>query len=251
MAKKQHTASCRNCGVEFQYTANKKGWYCSHSCSSKHRHADPEWAKTDQERRARRRTRDQLRRNQGKFSPVYDKTCIHCGKVHHSHETKSGFYCSTECRDAWRLEHRSWSLRMLGGQPLTQLKICPESGWIFKPDHNGQSYATRELAYAVGKRIAKAKRRARKKGNGRAENIDPIKVFESVDYKCQICGCQTDPDLRGLPEHRAPQLDHIIPLAKGGTHTWGNVQCACRECNIAKSDNLPARHRQNQLVLHL
>jgi 5-methylcytosine-specific restriction endonuclease McrA len=30
-------------------------------------------------------------------------------------------------------------------------------------------------------------------------------------------------------------LDHIVPLAKGGTHTWNNVQCTCRRCNAGKA----------------
>jgi 5-methylcytosine-specific restriction endonuclease McrA len=246
-----HKANCLQCGVEFRYGSNKQGMFCSKSCSIRYRHADPDWSKAENARRAKSAIRQKLRLNQGKFSPVYDKTCIHCGKVHHGHETKSGFYCSTECRDKWRLEHKKWEIRMVHGHPLTQIKICPESGWLFKPENNSAMYATKEIGYRVHKRIAKAKRRARKKANGRMENIDPIKVFESVDYKCQICGCQTDPDLRGTIEDQAPELDHIIPLAKGGTHTWGNVQCACRECNRTKSDGLPKKHRVDQLVLHL
>ncbi len=29
-------------------------------------------------------------------------------------------------------------------------------------------------------------------------------------------------------------VDHIVPLALGGTHTWNNVQLLCRACNGAK-----------------
>ena len=243
-------ANCLECGKAFRFTPNKKGMFCSVSCSVKHRHADPEWKAKDDARRARQSNRQWLSKNQGAFSPVMDATCLHCQKVH----TKSqgaGRVCSVECRQADAEQHKMWNIRMFYDQPLTQIKICPETGWLFKPEHNGQKYATREIAYRVGKRVAKAKRRARKKNNGRMESIDPVEVFRSVDYVCQICACQTEEDKRGMVHDRAPQLDHIIPLAQGGTHTWGNVQCACRACNIAKSDSLPKKHRADQRVLAL
>ena len=31
-----------------------------------------------------------------------------------------------------------------------------------------------------------------------------------------------------------PNLDHIIPLKKGGSHTRLNSQCLCHKCNIIK-----------------
>ena len=33
-----------------------------------------------------------------------------------------------------------------------------------------------------------------------------------------------------------PTLDHIIPLSKGGSHTWDNVQLAHMGCNAGKCD---------------
>ena len=55
-----------------------------------------------------------------------------------------------------------------------------------------------------------------------------------VAWNCQCCGKETPERLRGTTSARAPELDHIITLADGGAHTWGNVACACRNCNIVK-----------------
>jgi 5-methylcytosine-specific restriction enzyme A len=37
--------------------------------------------------------------------------------------------------------------------------------------------------------------------------------------------------------HRAPseELDHIIPLSKGGDDGWGNLQGLCKPCHVEKT----------------
>jgi 5-methylcytosine-specific restriction endonuclease McrA len=98
-----------------------------------------------------------------------------------------------------------------------------------------RTYKKTEAAKAI-KRAAKSRRRALKRGSKQAVRIDPIKVFDRDGWRCQICGVSTPHKLRGTHKNRAPELDHIVPLSKGGPHTWGNVQCACRECNNLKSN---------------
>jgi hypothetical protein len=84
-------------------------------------------------------------------------------------------------------------------------------------------------------KIHKAKRRAIAK-DPNAENINPFKVFDIYKWKCHICGCSTPKSKRGTYFDNAPELDHIVPLAKGGKHRMSNVACACRKCNQLKSD---------------
>ena len=33
-----------------------------------------------------------------------------------------------------------------------------------------------------------------------------------------------------------PSVEHIIPVSKGGTHTWDNVRLAHHYCNAIKND---------------
>lgn len=83
------------------------------------------------------------------------------------------------------------------------------------------------------------KRRARKRGaNGRIEIVRPEIVFKRDGWRCQICGTETPEVLRGTFEPNAPEVDHKVPLSAGGSHCYGNVQCACRRCNIAKRDRV-------------
>jgi 5-methylcytosine-specific restriction endonuclease McrA len=85
----------------------------------------------------------------------------------------------------------------------------------------------------IGRQVAKAKRRSRCR-NSVYEPVDPIKVFNRDKWKCHICGTSTPKELRGSYLGNAPELDHIVTLADGGSHTYGNVACACRSCNGKK-----------------
>lgn len=89
------------------------------------------------------------------------------------------------------------------------------------------------------RRISRSRRRARIRGS-KHEPIDPLFVFEISDWSCYICGENTPKELRGTTNPRAPELDHITPLSKGGSHTLDNVACCCRQCNNIKSDELVA-----------
>ncbi len=70
------------------------------------------------------------------------------------------------------------------------------------------------------------RRRARKYGNGPVERIDRFGLWKRDRGLCGICG-------RAIPRDES-SIDHIIPLARGGTHTWNNVQLAHLRCNQIK-----------------
>jgi len=80
---------------------------------------------------------------------------------------------------------------------------------------------------------AKSQRHRARKRAVAYERIDDQLVFEQAGYRCAICGRKTRP---GYNQYHPlyPNLDHIIPLARGGPHTWANVQCLCRRCNVRK-----------------
>lgn len=71
---------------------------------------------------------------------------------------------------------------------------------------------------------------------------EPIKrkiVFDKAGWCCEMCGVSTPIDLNGKGESNSPELDHIIPISKGGSHMYCNVQLLCRQCNANKSDSMP------------
>ena len=57
-------------------------------------------------------------------------------------------------------------------------------------------------------------------------------VGDAQDWKCLYCG----KDISGRGQFA---LDHIIPVAAGGTSDFENLQMLCRRCNIRKSAKKP------------
>ena len=79
------------------------------------------------------------------------------------------------------------------------------------------------------------RRRARRFG-AYYETVKALTIFERDKWTCQICKIKTPKSHRGKKLATSPELDHIIPLARGGPHTHDNLQCLCRKCNGSKSD---------------
>lgn len=117
-----------------------------------------------------------------------------------------------------------------------------------QPKYCSRECSERSEISKANKRKAKAVRlyRLRAVADGTIKYVDPFEVFERDGWSCQLCGCSTPKSLRGTYEPNAPELDHIIPVSKGGAHTEKNLQCLCRACNIAKSDAYPRRGEDSE-----
>lgn len=96
--------------------------------------------------------------------------------------------------------------------------------------------ACRREQRALGNAAYRAKRRAVERGAG-AETIRPFEVFAAHGWRCAWCALPAPRNLRGTCHPQAPELDHVVPLAKGGQHVRANVQLLCRACNALKGDD--------------
>lgn len=52
-------------------------------------------------------------------------------------------------------------------------------------------------------------------------------IMERDNYTCQICG-------KYMPDEVGLQIDHIIPVAKGGKTILSNLRVLCDKCNRKK-----------------
>jgi 5-methylcytosine-specific restriction endonuclease McrA len=70
---------------------------------------------------------------------------------------------------------------------------------------------------------------------GREGDVTPSYEYllRAKAKRCPMPGC----NVRLIDEPYQPtskELDHIVPLNVGGTHTIGNVRIICRKCNIGR-----------------
>ena len=72
-----------------------------------------------------------------------------------------------------------------------------------------------------------------------AKNIEnrkaPLKtrfeVMERDHFRCCKCGRYPTDDNKIILE-----VDHIVPISKGGTNEIGNLQTLCNKCNLGKGN---------------
>lgn len=81
------------------------------------------------------------------------------------------------------------------------------------------------------------KKRYTQKKATQVEEIDRFKVFERDGWICQLCREEIPQDLEPHEwrDPLYPNTDHVVPLSKGGLHTYSNIQAVHRKCNAAKA----------------
>jgi predicted restriction endonuclease len=53
-------------------------------------------------------------------------------------------------------------------------------------------------------------------------------ILERDGFRCKLCGT--------TPKETKLEVDHIVPVAKGGTDSLNNLRTLCVDCNRGKSD---------------
>lgn len=75
----------------------------------------------------------------------------------------------------------------------------------------------------------------RRKVYARGDDIDPFVLFSLFNWECFLCREPID-RRRRCPDWKAATIEHLTPLAVGGTHTWDNVVPAHYKCNMDKGE---------------
>jgi len=92
-------------------------------------------------------------------------------------------------------------------------KYCKKCGRVFEDlTYKSCPYCRSELSTRYGRQPIPRKLRH--------------EVFKRDGYRCRECGASKD--------ETSLEIDHILPVAKGGTNDIDNLQTLCRECNRMK-----------------
>lgn len=150
--------------------------------------------------REKRAIEKQLRDEQRAKEYAKEKHCCVCGALFHSTSSKA-LYCGD---------------------------TCSRRAKYYRDKERGKKKATNH------------RKRARRRGAVYESGITLDKLIERDSNICQICGepCDINDKSWGCCGATYPSIDHIVPLAKGGSHTWENVQLAHMICNSKKRDLL-------------
>ena len=126
-------------------------------------------------------------------------------------------------REKNREYQREWAKQFRKNNPLNHRR-WPSSSEKLREWRNKNPEKTR---------AQKLRRRSRIKGL-KDYQIRWKDLEKLLQGNCFYCG------------QKATQIDHVIPVSRGGTHSIGNLVGACSRCNQTKSDSLIVEWRMRE-----
>lgn len=227
------SVTCIECGTIF-YPKNRCGtWpkYCSRKCArrdwvkknlDKKRKAYCKWRKINGEKareatrrwrvanyeKAKEMDRKRYNMNREKIQKWRETNRTHIRKIYH------------RWRDANLEKAREWNRDWRRANPTKAREMI--HNW-----REAHPEAVREMS-----RNESRKRRAHLRG-AESENISLEYIHKRDGGRCQLCGKKVNMKLKH-PDPMSPSLDHIVPLAKGGSNLRTNVQLTHWICNVQK-----------------
>lgn len=156
--------------------------------------------------------------------------CVWCFRAP---RLKSRKVCSDDCyrqRTNHRLAH--------GPDLWCVLPLCCECGLV-----KGINHAAGQCRDCLATYNRRAHLEAKLRGKGKKREAayrdgDPITigdVIARVGRRCHLCKKLARLDVNWL-HPLAAQVDHLIPISKGGKNVWDNVAIAHRACNMKKGN---------------
>lgn len=219
---------CLHCGGSLPPPSESLSSYCSRRCRGR--------ASYERNREAvqRRIAEETARRAEARARTI--KVCPVCEEEFSPRLTLAQKFCGDDCRrKAHPADSRSRTCTVEGcDRPHRAKGMC---NMHYKAVLRAEGRIKND-PWSDRRRANYHARRARK-AQAPSDSILPFAVFERDGWTCGICDGSIDPEL-SWPDPMSASLDHVIPLAAGGSHTWGNVQAAHLTCNVSKGDRLAA-----------
>lgn len=200
---------CERCGKPFKTYKSK---YCSNEC--------------------RKLPEDMKKNLEPKVS--ISKSCPMCNQGFITTKTNKR-YCSDSCSYQYRLNKMETERK---NNAIQFNKRCKECGKHYSTTKNNSQYCSQECGKRYMNRRKETIRRKRIARNGKVDwDISIERLLKRDGHVCYLCGEHVDTKVdTNLGTY--PSIDHVIPVAKGGTHTWDNVKIAHRQCNSLKRDEV-------------
>lgn len=157
---------------------------------------------------------------------LIERHCQHCSAAIDDPDIRLKF-CSVKCR-------QRASRRSAIGKAARTCRYCDQP---YEVTNGKQRYCSTDCRIKYNSRFGSAtnlRRQATKRGAILEGRFTLLDVVARDGWVCALCICLIHPEAR---DHRMrATIDHIVPVAAGGNHSFENVQLAHGACNAAKRD---------------
>lgn len=198
---------CAICGNLFTPTSSRSK-YCSNKCNQE--------ARREANRTYRARHAEKCRQLDREWYQKNRETRL--AKMRHEYHSHIEFYRK---RGREKYQANAEKYAALGR------KWRRENYSKFKESHNKWRANNPDKAGSVAARRAQAEL----DGNATPELIKA--KWEAGDKTCLLCGDTIDPTLKA-PHRMSLTIEHLTPIARGGTHDLDNIDFAHFSCNASK-----------------
>lgn len=167
------------------------------------------------------------------------RTCASCGETkaiedfHRDSRSTGGRRAS--CKTCRSESVKAWYYRNADRQRARQRERAAENREQIRVDNRERYWRERDHRTDYAKRQAH-ERRARKFGVEVESGITIAALRERYGDRCCYCERVMSFELLFLGGERDDRatFEHVVPMSRGGGHTWENVRLACWDCNRAK-----------------
>lgn len=207
---------CIQCESTFRtYTKGKQ--CCSPECSY--------------DRRIAKSIETEKHRNKDRRIMIYKYDCPQCSKSGYSKYKRK--YCSVKCKEKYYDVRKRERIIKENTRPVK----CIECGHWFSTHIRNKACCSNHCRRRLNNRkneLYKKRRGELIRLNGEVhEDISLERLIKRDKSICYLCGDKVDIS-KDYNDNYYPCIEHVIPIIKGGTHTWDNVKLAHRICNNHK-----------------
>ena len=165
-----------------------------------------------------------------------DKTCIECKRERASLPKNRASKARREARPKHKTR-RAANMRRLREQDPEGYR-ARQNAWmklnIGRVRRYSRDWNKRNKLYR------RAQQAARRSNEGSYSSNDVLDIYRKQKGRCAACGVKL---------RRVFDVDHIVPLKRGGTSWPRNLQLLCRTCNRSKKDRDPLDYAKSRGLL--